>query len=355
MISYFLGIPGSGKTYYSVSVIYQNFLKSKSDVKFSHNLKKDYSKCFTNINELHFDKLDRVYKFDYDVFLKKLTILHKMYKKDKVSDEVLIEKAKELDMYKILFVIDEAHNYFSNYNEVVMWWLTYHRHLFHDVYLITQSLALINVKYKPLAECYYKAKPLSLVLSSKNFVYTYYTDSRLSDKSKVSQIKMKKHKEVFSIYGSGDAVVSPNVIARFIKIALFMAFVLSVGMYYFYFTHSPVKEDNKSNKIEIVKKNNDVVKSSISSDIDDNDYILVEMICDISDNCKIFNYQYPYSLLFNSFEKYNTFIIFRKDEGVKKTYYLSATSSFRDFFSKSYLQDEVEQSDASISLFGKDK
>jgi len=180
MISYFLGIPGSGKTYYSVNVIYQNFLKDTSSLKKKKkelSFKKDYKYCYTNINELKFKKLKNTIKLDFDDFFKKLTLLHRMYSIDKASDKELIEKAKELKLYKILFVIDEAHNYFDVNKPVLVWWLTYHRHLYHDIFLITQNLSLINPKYKPLAERFYRAKPISLSFNKQYFYYKYFTES----------------------------------------------------------------------------------------------------------------------------------------------------------------------------------
>ena len=80
-------------------------------------------------------------------------------------------RAKKLNLYKALFVIDEAHNFFQTKDDVLVWWLTYHRHLYQDIFLITQNLALIDRKYKPLAEYFYKAVPSSLRLNKKVFKY----------------------------------------------------------------------------------------------------------------------------------------------------------------------------------------
>lgn len=75
----------------------------------------------------------KLLKFDLIHYYIDLTILHSLYM-DKEPDSVLIEKAKELKLYKVLFVIDEAHNYLkSKENPVLVWWFTYHGHLYQDI------------------------------------------------------------------------------------------------------------------------------------------------------------------------------------------------------------------------------
>jgi len=229
MILYFLGLPGSGKSYYGVYTIYNNF---SNDKEAKRDLKKDYQVCYTNINEFKFDKLENVYPFDEDEFFKKLEILYDMYKK-KASDDELIEKCKDFNIYKALFVLDECHKFFDVQKPVLVWWLTYHRHLYHDLILITQSLSLVNPKYKPLAEAFYKAKSSSLTFNKKYFNYMYYTDSRMSKSSYVTAIKVKKNPKVFDLYHSGDSVNSKNVIKRFLLISLFL-FLLLISMIFFF-------------------------------------------------------------------------------------------------------------------------
>lgn len=348
MISYFLGIPGSGKTYYSVAVIYENFAKEKKNLKFDVKLKKEYLYCYTNINELKYEKLMNVYPFDFDVFYNKINILYNMYKRDKATDSQLKEKAKELQLYSVLFVIDECHNFFSNYDIVIMWWMTYHRHIHHDIFLITQNLSLINVKYKPLAECYYKAKNLSLVLSNKKFIYTYYTDSRLSDKSKVRQIKLSKYQEVFDIYKSGDFIDSPNVILRFIKIALVLFIFLIIYMYYYFTSHSHknIESDKNIKNIDISVKN--PIKSietvkTVKDDFDKKEnekYILITFKCNKYSECVIQDKKYPKALMFYYIKDFNLKTFYVQRKGYLEIFYLKGTLEFYDFLTQSYLKND---------------
>ena len=267
MIVYFLGIPGSGKTYYGVNVIYDNFAKNISK-KTKLSLKKDYINCYTNINEFHFDLTNNVFELDFDDLYSKLVILYDMYKK-KFSDNELIQKSKELNIYKSLFVIDECHNFLDLPDKVKIWWLTYHRHLYHDIYLITQNLSLVNAKYKPLAEAFYRAKPNSLILDKRYFNYIYFTESRMTKASRVSTVKIRRQSFVFDLYKSGDTVKIDNVVLRFIKISLVLFFILLILGYYFYHNLS---SDNVKNKHQVSSAiaSKPVLSSPIMQDNQDN-------------------------------------------------------------------------------------
>ncbi len=265
MISYYVGLPGSGKTYRAVYTIYHNF--SNGDFKRDASVKKDYENCYTNINEFKFDKVENVHKLDFDHFQKDLSILYKMYKK-KCSDEELIDKCKELDIYKTLFVIDECHNFFNSQSADLVWWLTYHRHLYHDIILITQNLALVKSVYKPLAETFYKARPAFMTFSNKYFNYMYYTESRLSKPSYVKTIKVKKDENVFKLYKSGDAVKNKNILYQFIIFSVVLLIVAIVAGYFYIqsLTHAgdaPVTDQHQ--KTSIVSHSQTTQKNHIRS------------------------------------------------------------------------------------------
>jgi zona occludens toxin len=319
MIVFYLGLPGSGKTYSAVNTIYNNFTDNEDAKK---DLKKDYNNCYTNINEFKFDLCHNVYKLDYDELYDKLKVLYDLYhgnvssstesssiqqevivsdpidkrklslseikalaelknkellnrknsrKKIKASDKELIEKAKELNIYKTLFVIDECHNFFDTEDKIKIWWLTYHRHLYHDITLITQSLSLVSLKYKPLAEAFYKAKAMSLTLNKKYFNYMYYTEPRLTSASFVNTVKVKKRDSVFKLYKSGDSVKSKNVILRFIFISFgFLILLFIFGYYYFYSTEKKIHKENHVQHIE--NKSYPRVVTHISKNSIDNTY-----------------------------------------------------------------------------------
>ena len=227
MLVYITGIPGSGKTYKAVYHIYKHFGKS------SKNRDERYLFCYTNIDGFNFDVVDdRVRKLDFDALKSNLLVLHDMYKR-KASDAELIERAKQFEIYKALFVVDEAHNYFQNRDPVLVWWLTYHRHLYQDIYLITQNLSLIESKYKPLAEYFYKAVPSSLRFSKKIFKYNVFVDQRMYKDSKAKVETIKLDPEVFKLYNAGDDTKSPNFLKRFVFFAFLFALITGFVFYFF--------------------------------------------------------------------------------------------------------------------------
>ena len=408
MISFYLGIPGSGKTYSAVNTIYNNFTDNE-DAK--RDLKKDYKNCYTNINEFKFDLCNSVYKLDYDELYEKIKIVFNLYhgknekessfdidffntvnkreltlsqikqlreQRDnifnknskkvsvKASDKELIKRAKELNIYKTLFVIDECHNFFDTDDKIKIWWLTYHRHLYHDIILITQSLSLVALKYKPLAEAFYKAKPSSLTLNKKYFNYMYYTESRMSSASFVNTVKVKKRDSVFKLYKSGDSVKSKNVILHFILISLFFViFLFLFGYYYFYSTEKKIhsaqhkQQFKSSSKISPLQKKQRSLSSekNIFDPSDDfSDKHLIKFSCSLK-SCtnEDLTISLPSAL----------FSIFIKKGYIKKYYFESIHDNFfiyyvaiSDDFYQFLIQkrsDKNEDSIGNISVFSDSK
>lgn len=222
MIEFTVGVPGSGKSYRAVYALYANFgLDEKiKDSKFIHN---DVNIAYTNINELNLDsfKSGSVKNLDLDIFLDSLTILHGFYKA-KYTDTQLIQEAKKLDLFECLIIIDECHNLLDIQNKILVWWLSYHRHLHHQVYLITQNLGLVNAKYKTFSEFFYIAKASSLKLFKNKMIYNEFTSSRLSQVSKTGTIKIPFVQTVYDSYHSGANQQSQNVIKKFLLIAAFL-------------------------------------------------------------------------------------------------------------------------------------
>lgn len=279
MITFLTGVPGSGKTYKAVDSIYNNFSNSKNA---KPDLKKEYENCYTNINELKYDKLHDSYPLDLDDLKSKLTILHKLYK-EKSIDEVLIEKCKELDIYRSLFVIDEAHNIFDNNDKVLIWWLSYHRHLYHDIFLITQNLSLIYTKYKSFSEFFYKAKPTTVSLNRKTFKYDVYINSRMSMNAKSHTEKISKNDEVFELYHSGDSVKVSNILVKF-YIFSFAALILAGVLFYYLLGSSDEVKKNSTPipKVHIENKKNNIPLEEVFEDIEFDNKKLFILTCSYS-------------------------------------------------------------------------
>lgn len=236
-VTYYTGIPRSGKSFKAVYKIYTTFVEqppSKLDKLFSKISKKEkeqkYINCYTNINQFNFTISDKILKFEYDEIFDKLSILHSHYL-DKKDDNFLIEKAKELNIFKTLFVIDEAHNYFkSKENPTLVWWLTYHGHLYHDIILITQDLKLVNDEYKRVGEFFYRTVPQRLRISKNSFKYREYSSYNMYQKDYIGTETIKADDKLFSLFVSGSHVnTTPIIYKYFIIFAL-----LLVSLFFLY-------------------------------------------------------------------------------------------------------------------------
>ncbi|MFK5882364.1 MAG: zonular occludens toxin domain-containing protein [Sulfurospirillum sp.] len=220
MIIYLVGVPGAGKTYYAVNEIFEDVKSNKHQF------------IYTNIDQFDFKLSSKIKKFDFEEFQLNIIDLYNLYKDKDSTDDDLIDLVKKLGYYKTLFVIDESHNFFDALNPVFVWLFSYHRHIFIDFLLITQNLALIDSKYKKFAEYFIRAVPTTLLLFSNTFKYRIFIDSRMSAKSQASVKKLKKSKEIFDLYHSGDSVKSPNVIKKYLIYFLIGVIIVSI-MFHF--------------------------------------------------------------------------------------------------------------------------
>lgn len=237
-ISFYTGIPRSGKSYKAVSKIYDLFVEKEptkidsffTKIKLKSTKKEDYLNCYTNINQFNYEISPKILKFEFDEIYDKLNLLYSLYM-DKNPDNILIEKAIELNLYKSLFVIDECHNYLkSKENPVLVWWFTYHGHLYQDIILITQDLKLVNDEYKRVAEFFYKAVPQRLRFSKNTFKYRQYSSWQMYQKDYINTESVKARQEVFSLYVSGATVNTKPIIYKYIFIFIVLILIL---LYFF--------------------------------------------------------------------------------------------------------------------------
>jgi zona occludens toxin len=274
MITFLLGLPGSGKSYYAVDRIYNNF---SADQEAKKDKKVTFQNCYTNINEFKYDKVKNVSQLDFEKLHEILTRLHSFTKgKNKKLDNYLLKYCEKVKIKDTLFVIDEAHNFFDKQDRVIVWWLSYHRHLHHEILLITQSLDLIFLKYKKFSEFFYVAKPQSLIFNKNFFKYNRFTQSRLSKASSIGAIKLKINPKVFELYKSGDSIDTPNVVLKYVLISVGILLSLIIFLYFFSFgsfsdsaLDNPLKESSKKNTITKTYQNNKrypIVKNVVNND-----------------------------------------------------------------------------------------
>lgn len=354
MITYLVGNPGSGKTYYAVYMIYQIFLfepKKTFLTKFVKPKEKpNYSYCYTNINEFKFELSDKFKKFDFDEFYLGLRNLYALYKTGATDNEVN-EKAKELNLYGCVFVLDECHNFFKDKkDEILVWWLTYHRHLYQDIYLITQDLTLVNNEYKRIAEKFYRAVDSSRRLFSKKFRYEVYASFRLYKKDQLEIINIPFLQEVFDLYHSGQSSNKKS----FVRFYFFLAIVIFISLiFYFYFvvisifrgdTSEPEKNIPTDDKIHVPASQTPASSSLFFDDkkpknnnIDIPEIYIYDITC-LNNNCHFDDdYRlYPFSLItyISSTHKPLYFYFEPKSHELVKYYYVFDKPVFANLIQK---------------------
>ncbi len=236
-ITYITGIPRSGKSYYAMYLLYKHFIAEKpKPTKFEtllapylpkKKLDKEYTFAYTNINQFDFSKSPKIKPYDFNEVQQKLVILHGMYLAKKTDDELIVH-AKAVGLFNVLFVIDEAQNFFAKENVVSSWWFTYHGHLHQDIILITQNLDYIFSNYAKTAEFFYKAVPPSSRFFSNKFRYVQFNSYKLYGKDKIGDFHVPMIPDIFKLYVSGASNNAPSQVKKY----LFYAVILVVIFFF---------------------------------------------------------------------------------------------------------------------------
>lgn len=325
MITYIVGNPGSGKTYYAVFKIWQLFLFKPKENKLpkffkTQEIKKpDLLYCYTNINQFKFNLSEKFIKFEYEKFYSDMEILHAMYIA-KATDEELNEKAKELKLHKVLIVLDECHNFLKAKDDpILVWWLTYHRHLYQEIVLITQDLTLVNNEYKRVAEHFLKAIDSSKRLFKNKFRYILYGSYKMFQKDVMQKLHVPYLEEVFNLYHSGQSKSQKSFVRKFLYIALFVFIALVIYFYYFLQFLKPDEEPTKPQQ-EITISNKPIVSKPAPQPIKEEEtkptyiyqFSCINDICRFQDEKITFPYSYISYLIIDSKPIYYTQFIKNK-------------------------------------------
>lgn len=280
MAELIIGLQGSGKSYYAMHRIYHDKTK--------------YDKVLTDIDGL--DVHDNVYALDFPSFVvKAIKPCYEMMVKDidslKSVDDLTEEEVFKLitsnsssfqnaiDYLKriyvlspkaskenrLLLIVDEAQNYFGKtvkLNAFLLWFITQHRHLYIEIYLITQDHTLIRPDYK-LFNIVYKALPAVKQVINGSLIYKQYAGFPLNEDNFVKRIVLKKDEKIFDMYVSGDKVESPNILKKFIVLIVIFVLMLGFGIYYFtsFYGHKTNIESSKPTQNNI-KNSSEIVNAS---------------------------------------------------------------------------------------------
>jgi len=358
MIDLITGVPGSGKTYYSVYKIYDLITAKEKKYKhiytningFNYSLanklanEPDYVKPFEFADlrsqmeteyTYHMESKDKISKSShlveptkpekivpidiynclpdnkkeeidnqYDVLLKKYDSDLITYNKQKMqnlsNNELLENLKKDYDktvksngVYSIfidsLIILDECHLYFEERSdEVLIRFLSYHRHFDIDMFLVTQNKNLLNKKYLSFIETMYVAYPASKRIFSKAFRYKKYASYQEYHANIMGTVSFALKKKVFQLYSSGSNVLGQSYLK---KLLLPIFIILSLSVFVFlYLEHSispdkPVKSKPISKDVNISKLHNSIADSSlpVPDDSTSNDPFFI--VSCFSDSC----------------------------------------------------------------------
>jgi hypothetical protein len=178
------GKPGAGKTYLAVHHLVENYFKFDKDTESFHPTK-DVT-IITNIEDLKLPHLN----VD-DVLKKSGKTIEQFMARD--YQEKLTEKKGP-----IVYLFDEAQRYFRAkfYNTAVFDYFEYHRHLGHDIYLISQDKYRLCRTITDLAETEQRAVQRSLSFLGEMKYKNLVAGDMVGTKA------IRPRKEIFALYKS---------------------------------------------------------------------------------------------------------------------------------------------------------
>lgn len=267
MVTLTTGFPGSGKTYFAIDKIYNVMSKN-------HNLSKEIEVIYTNINGLKYDsfpksniELKKLVIEDFYSYLKACYSLYGIYKNDDAVDEHLIKLTKEKGFFNALIVFDECHDFLSNQDKVKIFWLTYHRHLHHEIDLLTQNKSLINTKYRAIPEIFIEAQPRSKKLLSNTLTYKHFASFSMRKVDQFNKSSIKTKKEVFELYQSGNTSKQKSILTKFILIGL-LGIILTIIIFTFIFSSLDTKQTNKPQETIVIQNQSNIHPKSNFKEIE---------------------------------------------------------------------------------------
>lgn len=338
------GLQGTGKTYYAVHLLWKNFVDS-------NNKKTDisYENAFTNINGFDFDISDKINKLNFNDIKESISELHQMYMNGSDDDE-LNERAKELNLYKTLFVIDEASNFFNKVDDVLIWWFTYHRHMYQEIILLTVDLAHIKKEYFAVTQHFYKSVPSEFILrQNKNFKYIKNRTAKFYKTDKLGEVTVPKLDDVFNMYVSGDSNKGKSLYNRLFLIAGVGGFVLILFIYIvFTMMFSSDKEDTPTAP-QIQNKKQSKIKTK---KIDDLNVAAYTFYCFKNNQCSYKDYHFPKKFLISTIKKLKPEQFYIYSYGNSEKYNILAQKDTFDFLNipKKGVIEDVKKNNPISSL-----
>lgn len=268
-ITFITGVSGSGKSYFSVYTIYNMFKNELKKVNifiqwfryFIRPLKPKYlyTTVYTNINQFNFDYHPNLKELDFNLLVKHLTKLRHLSVNKGYTDKELIIEAKKFDLYNVLIVLDEAQDYLTKKNDdVLLWWLTYHRHLHQDIHILTQHLDQLSKDYLKNGIHFYRMPPPSMAIFSNRFTVGYYSCVGMTQKCREKSFTIPYNSDVGQLYVSGDKTERKSILIKYFLIFPLLVFFIVLSWWYFDSTRKELSDidDIQSSSIETQEEKN---------------------------------------------------------------------------------------------------
>lgn len=275
MITLIDGKPGGGKSYYMSRHISLNA--------------KNYYKVFTNIDEFKYDKFNNVEQLKLSYFESLMIDAKIIFEDEDTTDkdiqDMLLERefigkkdSGKLD--PVLIVYDEVHNILGGRNDLWLWVLTYHRHMYIDFMFATQDSSLIYSTYSKTFQKIYRALPndrniFALFGKTKSNRYQEHLKLPIYDGKGgtfIQNLYIKKEQKYYDLYQAGDEVRTKSVFSRFIYMFIILAGLVIIGFVWFLSHLFNSGDDKKKEEPKAISKRV-FQKSTNDSDSDEKTYL----------------------------------------------------------------------------------
>lgn len=236
-IRLYSGLPGSGKTY---RIVY--------DLMYGDLLKKYY--IFCNIPELKIEN-PMLKKYGENTDIENYNEIFTLQYQKEISDEV-----KQKYNKNILWIIDECDKigFGTEKNAKIKEWLSMHRHMGQDIYLISQNRFNINKELANLIEVEIQGK--------KGFIFNAFIYSWLSNGERFALDRLPKKKEVYKSYRSFHVKEIKKKKSKIWIYALILGVITIICLGYFLYSMNHSVNKYKKNEISNQVKKDNVINDN---------------------------------------------------------------------------------------------
>lgn len=251
MITFISGVPGSGKTYYAVTIMKND----KNRILTNIDIKKDIEVCPFVWSD-YYKKISRIFKY-------------------KENADKAIKLAKRFNIYGVSIYYDECHLELQKQNKIVIWWLSWHRHISQTIYLITQSKGTLAQVYRAYPEIFVDAHPATKRIFGSVMRYTEFASYKMGKDDVIRKFSIKIDPKIFEIYRTGASNKGTSSLRN--KVYLILAFT-AVPILIFYFLFTRFTPDKKSEDINQTTKNTTLIQDLNDTKEDIKNYVSAEII-----------------------------------------------------------------------------